>query len=171
MKPPHMEPATHTGVGGVGIGTSLHYRDPETKLMGALKPEAIREVLKFGKKGAESALGKSASLLARLDQMHFENLLSSEQEEQRERLYQSLKNKECDECGDLFTSLVHVEALPVSDMHPLLAQANRLVTVASSNDFEFNLPMEQFADISSAIKSQDFGRIKSILKTQQEGNR
>ena len=37
----HMRDAVLAGVDGVGIGTSMHHVDPATKLMGALKPDAI----------------------------------------------------------------------------------------------------------------------------------
>ena len=52
----HMQNAVFAGVDGVGIGTSMHYVDPKTKLMGALRPEAIAR----GAPCARSSRGASA---------------------------------------------------------------------------------------------------------------
>ena len=77
----HMKDAVFAGVDGVGIGTSMHHVDPATKLMGALKPDAIRAALRVRDEAEAHPQGRAARALARLDQMHFEGSLGDDEEE------------------------------------------------------------------------------------------
>lgn len=72
----HMANAVYAGVDGVGIGTSMHWVDEQTKLMGALKPDAIRAALQVRDEAEATPLGRAAKMLARLDQMSFEGSLA-----------------------------------------------------------------------------------------------
>jgi hypothetical protein len=57
----HMEDAVYSRVDGVGIGTSTHYVDASTKLVGALKPDAIRVALTVRDEDEERRLDHRSS--------------------------------------------------------------------------------------------------------------
>jgi len=90
----HMRIAVAAGVDGVGIGTSMHHVDPSTKLMGALKPDAIRDALRIRDEAEATPLGRAAKLLARLDQMHSEGSLSDAEEQRRDALYRAVRSRD-----------------------------------------------------------------------------
>jgi uncharacterized protein (UPF0264 family) len=131
LLPHHMRVATHAGVGGVGIGTSLHYIDPDTKLMGALKPEAILEVLHVRDEAAREPLGRAAWLLARLDRLYFEKALSQDDEPLRQQLFAAVRERNEAQASALIERLGHVEAMDVDRGHPVLARAHRLLEATS----------------------------------------
>ncbi|MBI5145828.1 MAG: hypothetical protein HZA84_01245 [Thaumarchaeota archaeon] len=167
MRPDHMELAVHTGVDGVGIGTSLHYSDPDTKLMGALKPEAIGEVLIFRDQAEKSTLGKAAKMLARLDRMFFEKLLTEEQNQIRLMLYQQLKNKETQLLEKTLSDTTDMEDLPAGG-HPIIQQGQRFLFCAKSTQFAPNPSKRFLNDVIAAIKGSDIDRIKHYLHTQRK---
>ncbi len=107
----HMRDAVLTGVDGVGIGTSLHYIDPETKLMGALKPEAIREALRIRDEAEASIGGKAAILLARLDRMLFEGSLPEEDEPHRASLYEAVLARDLQQAQKVMNKLAQIMAM------------------------------------------------------------
>lgn len=113
LKPSHMLDAVLTGVDGVGIGTSLHYIDPETKLMGALKPEAIREALRIRDEAENSLEGKAAILLARLDRMYYEGSLQQEDDSYRLSLYEAVMARNTYQAEKTMDKLSHIIALPI----------------------------------------------------------
>src|SRR6202041_1802225 len=86
----HMRNAVLAGVDGVGIGTSMHHVDPATRLMGALRPDAIVAALRVRDDAEAHPLGKAARMLARLDQMHFEQSLLEGEEAVRATLHQAV---------------------------------------------------------------------------------
>jgi hypothetical protein len=90
----HMRNAVFAGVDGVGIGTSMHHVDATTKLMGALKPDAIRAALRVRDEASSHALGRAAAMLARLDQMHFEASLLDVEEEERGALHRAVRSQD-----------------------------------------------------------------------------
>jgi hypothetical protein len=65
LKPHHMRDAVMIGVGGVGIGTKLHYM--QGKVIGGIDPDKVRKALAFQKKAAEGVAGQAARELAQLD--------------------------------------------------------------------------------------------------------
>lgn len=89
----HMIDAVYTGVDGVGIGTSLHFIDPVTKLMGALDRNKIKEILQARDLAQNDIRGKGAKLLATLDRLHFEGNLNGDEESKRLKLYKALWGK------------------------------------------------------------------------------
>lgn len=132
LVPSHMRPCVFTGVDGVGIGTSLHYRHPQTNAIGQLKPEAIREVLRVRDAAAREILGRGAYLLAYWDRLYFEGVLESALDEKREALFVSLRDQ--DESS--VSSIVQSHGLPKPDApeeHPLFAQAKRILASAKDN--------------------------------------
>jgi hypothetical protein len=90
LKPLHMRPAVYAGVGGTGIGTSLHYSDPETKLMGNFDLEAIREALAIRDAAAASPRGLAAKWLAWMDRLYFEGVLVEKLVLLRKKLLQAI---------------------------------------------------------------------------------
>lgn len=132
LLPPHMRTCVFTGVDGVGIGTSLHYRHPQTNAIGQLKPEAIREVLRVRDGAAREALGKGARLLAYWDRLFFEGVLEKELDPERLALFASLRDGD----EDAVATIVDRHSLPRVDEaeeHPLLAQAKRVVASAEAD--------------------------------------
>jgi hypothetical protein len=91
MLPDHMRTAVSLGVGGVGMGTSLHHIDPDTKLMGPLKPDAIRRALDVRDEAALQWPGRGAALLARLDRLFYEKALPAEWDCLRTELFEALQ--------------------------------------------------------------------------------
>jgi hypothetical protein len=90
----HMRPATLAAIDGVGVGTSLHYIDPETKLMGALRPDAIRAALQVRDEAAEEPFAQCSRLLARLDRTYANGGLSEVEDERRRALFEALRDGE-----------------------------------------------------------------------------
>jgi hypothetical protein len=128
----HMAQAVRTGLDGVGIGVSLHYREPETRRMGELKATEIEAVLKAARAEGKTTFGQAARLLARLDRLHFEKILDPEREPSRSKLFNALKVLDEADCrvilGD--PALDGVQALLNDDgrEHTCVGRARRLLT-------------------------------------------
>ncbi len=103
----HVERCVCTGVDGLGIGTSLHYIDPDTKLMGAFNPDAIEAVLKARNKAEATIKGKGAILLAKLDRLYFENLLTDKENEKREILFEAV----CQQDESMISKIINSSVL------------------------------------------------------------
>jgi hypothetical protein len=86
----HVERCVYTAVDGLGIGTSLHFIDPETKLIGAFNPDKIKAVLDARNKAEATIKGKGALLLAKLDRLYFENLLTDAEDKKRKSLFDAI---------------------------------------------------------------------------------
>ena len=123
----HMRDAVHAGVDGVGIGTSMHYVDSRTKLMGALKPDAIREALRVRDEAEGDPLGSAARTLARLDQMHFEGSLLEAEDAARRALHLALRARDEAAAREPMKRLERVHALGEVDLlgSPTLARGRR----------------------------------------------
>jgi hypothetical protein len=86
----HMRDAVCIGVGGVGIGTKLHFRDEVTKAIGEIDPKKVRDALDIRKKAAASAEGLAAAQLARLDWRYFERTLPPNANAIRSQLFEAI---------------------------------------------------------------------------------
>jgi hypothetical protein len=165
MKGQHMRPAAHAGVGGVGIGTSLHYRDESTGLMGALRPESIREVLRTRDEAEQDAFGLAARLLARLDRMHFEGSLLETFQPQRRALFDALVEEDARNCDRLRTALGEIEALPVDKDHPLVESSRRRLTAMRSGrrarDMAHDVPDTQ-ERLERALRKRDLATLEEL---------
>lgn len=132
MKAEHMRLCVFTGVDGVGIGTSLHYRHPVTGAIGQLKPDAIREVLQVRDRAASETLGKGAHLLAHWDRLYFEGVINKVLAPEREVLFLALCNQ--DEAAVAAIVARHdPPSLEPREDHPLLARAKRLLASAAAD--------------------------------------
>jgi hypothetical protein len=70
MRARHMADAAFTGVGGVGIGTSLHFRDARSNAIGEIDPRLVLETLAVRDRAAATTAGRAAAALAQLDWAH-----------------------------------------------------------------------------------------------------
>lgn len=86
----HMRDAVFIGVGGVGIGTSLHFRDEVTNAIGEIDPGKVRAALAIRKKASEDVAGIAAAQLARLDWRYAEGTLPPEADELPHQLFDAL---------------------------------------------------------------------------------
>jgi hypothetical protein len=163
MSAAHMPDCVFTGVDGVGIGTSLHFRHPVTKAIGQLKPDAIREVLAGRDRAAASPRGKGAQLLARLDRMFFEGTLPMRLDEQRRALFVALRDGQEDVIVDLLGKIeVPGEAVPTA--HPLFAQAKRLLETSDDQPIGVERMGEQHwkARVSLAGRLLEAGDLEGL---------
>jgi hypothetical protein len=117
MKASHIRECVYIGVDGAGIGTSLHHRHPETKALGQLKPEAIREVLQVRNEAAMESLGRGAAMLARFDRLFFEGTLMEDREELRSALHQAQRARNAEEVEKLL-----VQCAPPTEAAAMLQQ-------------------------------------------------
>jgi hypothetical protein len=160
----HMRDAVLAGVDGVGIGTSMHYVDAKTKLMGALKPEAIQAALAVRDEAAGHPLGRAAELLARLDQMAFEGSLLPAEDEARGRLYQAVRARDeagAAACVPAFARVQRLEPVPLLDS-PTLARGRRRLAL-------LRLDREQAGaradELGEAIDRRDAVTVRELLAT------
>jgi uncharacterized protein (UPF0264 family) len=129
MSANHMRPCVWTGVDGVGIGTSLHHRDPATGAIGQLNPEAVREVLKVRDDAASEPLGRAARALARLDRLFFEGTLPTRLEPVRRELFAVLRDGAADRVDETLRK-IDFETAARTEEHPLISQAKRVLETA-----------------------------------------
>lgn len=107
----HMRSATLAAIDGVGVGTSLHYIDPATKLMGALRPEAIREALQVRDQTALEPFAQCSRLLARLDRIYANGGLGEIENQYRGRLFEALYAGEEGQAMEIAAAIARIEAM------------------------------------------------------------
>ena len=107
----HMRAATLAAIDGVGVGTSLHYIDAATKLMGALRPEAILEALQVRDDAAREAFAQCSRLLARMDRMHANAGLGEAEEHYRGLLILALRHGKLDHAQQVVAGLMRLQAM------------------------------------------------------------
>lgn len=113
----HMRDATYAAIDGVGVGTSLHYIDPGTKLMGALRPEAIMEALQVRDDAARDPFGQLSRLLARMDRIHANAGLGEMEEHFRDLLFEALRHENVERAIKVASGLAQAQAIkPNSDI-------------------------------------------------------
>src|SRR5262249_12543219 len=107
----HMREATYAAIDGVGVGTSLHYIDPATKLMGALRPESIMEALQVRDDAAREPFGQLSRLLARMDRIHANAGLGEMEEHFCMALYEALKRENVERAAKVASGLAEAQAI------------------------------------------------------------
>jgi hypothetical protein len=155
----HMKNAVLAGVDGVGIGTSMHFVDPSTKLMGALRPDAIREALRVRDEAARLPLGKAARMLARLDQMHFEGSLLEGEGPVRQALHHAVRASDEAAALQALAKLGRVERLENVDPldSPTLARGRRRLAV-------LRLARDAHAsELGEALERQDAVAVRELI--------
>jgi hypothetical protein len=160
----HMRDAVLAGVDGVGIGTSMHHVDPRTKLMGALKPEAIRAALRVRDEAEALPLGRAAKLLARLDQMSFEGSLLDAEEDARRALHDAVRSRSEAKAEALMSKIDRVAALdPVEVLdNPTLARGRRRL-LRLRLDREVRAHDEQASSLGEALERRDAVAVRELL--------
>jgi hypothetical protein len=133
LDPAHMRDAVLAGLDGVGIGTSLHFIDSETKLMGALRGEKITEALVARDAAERSPMGRAAVLLSRLDRMYFEGTLPAYADVNRVGLFHAIVNRDETEALSHMEHLQEIDRLPPDTDNPVIEHARRLVRAASTD--------------------------------------
>lgn len=168
LQPSHMNKCVYTGVGGVGIGTSLHYRDPETKLMGALKPDAIKAVLSNRDIAGSSVRGKGAKLLAQLDRMYFEKVITEKENELRNELFLAIKDENESKIKKLLdsNSIAFSSGQPFNN--PVINQGMRLLESTEKSLLFKELGKEEFTTLKEqvylAVKTNNIQALTNQLK-------
>ena len=143
----HMRDAVLAGVDGVGIGTSMHYVDASTKLMGALKPDAIQQALRVRDEAEATPLGRAAAMLARIDQMHFEGSLLASEQSPREALHAALRSRDERATLEPMRALgraAAIEPMPL-DSNPTLARGRRRLELLRINHGDVSMLGEALA--------------------------
>ncbi|WP_426940329.1 hypothetical protein ACQCPO_15425 [Bacillus mycoides] len=179
MDKQHMPACVYSGVDGVGIGTSLHYRKQDANgkyIMGELKPDAILEVLQVRDRASATARGRGAETLAILDRLYFEKILPGECDALRAELFAALSKAPPSEeeirtilckLDDLDFWKVMIEHKRTCDLfHPVIAQAQRrLIASQSWMDLESTpSKVALHARLSKAIASTDITEIMEVLQ-------
>ena len=107
----HMREATLAAIDGVGVGTSLHYIDAATKLIGALRPEAIMEALHVRDETAREPFAQCSRLLARMDRMHANAGLGEAEEHYRALLILALKSGRLEHALQVAAGVARLQAM------------------------------------------------------------
>lgn len=169
LLPLHMRECVFLGVDGVGIGTSLHYVDPATKLMGQLKPEIIREVLRIRDAAAAEPLGLAAERLAKLDRMYFEKTLPAALDPLRSVLFEALRARN-QVAATTALAAVGAADLPAFDSdHPVIAHARRVLATAEQDPLAARaMTGDEWRDyvgtIATLLRNRDIAELRRLLK-------
>lgn len=163
----HMRDAVWAGLDGVGIGTSLHFIDPDTKLMGALRGERIAEALKIRDDAERGPMGRAAVLLARADRMFFERTLPVGLDAARRALFAAVVDRDEESAARARAALSPIEELP-SDGQPVVAHALRFLHATESasllRDETAATRMRDVADdVRRLLALGDLGRLAEVL--------
>jgi hypothetical protein len=132
LKPAQIRDCAHVGVDGVGIGTSLHYRNPETNAIGQLNANAVRETLRHRDAAAQEPLGRGARLLARLDRLFCEGSIPAQLEPARQELYVAMRDRQERAVVGLLQKIGELNEYGGSE-HPVFEQAKRIIKTAALN--------------------------------------
>ncbi|MCF6796752.1 hypothetical protein L1M59_11535 [Bacillus sp. ET1] len=166
----HIERCVITGVDGLGIGTSLHYMDKQTKLMGAFNPKSIDEVLEKRNEAENTVLGKAAKLLAQLDRLYFEKNIHDEEDLLRNELFNAILEQDQEKTGMLIndTRANRIKEIPYEDQNPVFGRAIRTIKFLKSkvaNDLDLtNEEEEKYHEIKTAISENDLKRLQNVFQ-------
>ncbi|UQA58372.1 hypothetical protein [Polyangium aurulentum] len=164
MEAPDMAIAAHAGVDGVGIGTSMHFIDPQTKLMGQLRPEAILAALEVRDGAAKDDLGQGAKLLARLDVMAYEGSLVGDEEALRGELYGAVRRQDGAAAAALRAKLGRVVAMADAETNEArAAQRARRLLLAKRDGGAAYIDDASAKQIEAALDAGDVERIHDVL--------
>jgi len=167
LKAEHVARCVYTGVDGLGIGTSLHYIDPDTKLIGAFYPKAIRDTLK-ARNIAESTLkGRGAVLLARLDRLYFEKVLSGREDEKRLMLYEAVCTQNEEKIAKLLKDpvLVRISEMKEDTEHPAVERGKRMLRYMKRLNSEDE---EMMQGLETAIDKNDIELLEVLFEEQMQ---
>ena len=168
LEPAHMRDAVLAGLDGVGIGTSLHFIDPETKLMGALRAEKIAEALTARDEAERSPMGAAAILLARADRLFFERTLPAKLNSARLALFHAVVTRDEKAAAQARSLLADIELVRIAGREPIIEHARRFLRAAQTD----SLIRQQFGetevgelvgDVHRLMEAGDWGRLAEVL--------
>lgn len=129
----HLPRAVYTGVDGVGVGGAqiLRYMDKETGNHGPFMPENISRILEIRNEAETTLRGRAATVLSRLDRMHFERSIRVQDAMRRRELFDLLCDDrlDSDRLDALLAQLRHIEQMAVDTEHTLISWVRRLEQV------------------------------------------
>ncbi|QTL47333.1 hypothetical protein [Priestia aryabhattai] len=166
----HIERCVITGVDGLGIGTSLHYMDSQTKLMGAFNPKVIAEVLEKRNEAENTYLGKAAKLLAKLDRLYFEKNIHDEENLLRNDLFEAILEQDQEKVKILINDprINRIQEIPFEDQNSVLGRAIRTIEFLkskASNDLGLTREeKEKYHEIKTSISENDLKRLQNIFQ-------
>jgi ABC-type phosphate/phosphonate transport system substrate-binding protein len=168
LDPVHMRDAVFAGLDGVGIGTSLHFIDPETKLMGALRAEKIFDALTARDEAEKSLMGAAAVLLARADRLFFEKTLPAKLNPARLELFNAVVARDEKAAVRARSLLADIEQMPMSRNEPTIEHARRFMNAAQGDSlvrqqFSEKEVSELVRDVQSLMNLGDLPRLAEVL--------
>ncbi|WP_279146073.1 MULTISPECIES: hypothetical protein [Clostridium] len=167
-----IEKCVITGVDGLGIGTSLHYMDKQTHLMGAFDPKAILSTLEKRNEIENSVLGKSALFLAKLDRIYYEKTIHEDEDKIRIDLYNVLLNQDIKNAAILLKDpcLKRVKEISYEGPNNVLGRAIRSINFyISLIDKKVPLSEEQvqiYETIGGMLSKNDVSGLQKIFQNQ-----
>jgi hypothetical protein len=171
LHPRHIRQCVYVGVDGIGIGTSLHHVDPDSQLMGSLRPEAVVEALTIRDAAEGEPLGRGAKLLARLDRLYFERALPGSDDKVRIMLFEALKRGDALEAEHIAARLTHIHDMPPNSDDPILEAGRRLIasllgqSVAESGTIS-EAHSTLIDDVRHLVDCRDITQLRELLRGQ-----
>jgi hypothetical protein len=160
----HVERCVYTAVDGLGIGTSLHYIDPDTKLMGAFNPDKIKDVLNARNKAEATVKGRGAVLLAKLDRLYFEKLLTDEENKKRNQLFEAVCEQDEDKISeilknsdDVLTSIINMED---DGENTIVERGKRTLRYVKSSGKSYKNDIKK---LQKAVENEDIDTLNTIF--------
>ncbi len=117
MRDHHMADAVYSGVDGVGIGTSMHAKNPDGT-MGPLEPSHIQSALAIRTEAEQSIRGRGAKRLAQLDHGFSKGELDNEKAQLRLELYKAVREADESAIERLLDSELRVESPGKGEFSP-----------------------------------------------------
>lgn len=166
----HLTDIVQTGTDGIGLGGAqiLRFMDSKNGYQDPFKQENIKKILDINKKAAHSIIGQGAILLSRLDRMHYEGSIPLWADKQREKLFNSLLNRDEANISLLLDTLQEIMQMPVDLVHPLVAWAQRLISnkndALAFSDMAESQKQYYIDLLEKHIKHHDYNELNTVLK-------
>lgn len=168
----HVERCVYTGVDGLGIGTSLHYIDPETKLMGAFAPKAIEAVLTARDLAEATIQGRGAVLLARLDRLFFEGILKTAEERKRQELFQAVLAQDVDAITEILEDrdgiLDSVIGMEEDGENSIVERGKRTLSYVKNLQKKEKIRKMDIERLEKAVRNGDIDTLKQIFARRED---
>lgn len=157
----HVERCVYTAVDGLGIGTSLHFIDSETKLMGAFNPNAIKAVLNARNRAEATIKGRGAILLAKLDRLYFEKILTDEENEKRKILFDAICKQDENKISEMIKNTAYIVSMTEDGDNTIIERGKRTLhymkTLKSASKSDIR-------KLHNAIANRDIDILSTIFK-------
>lgn len=168
----HVERCVYTGVDGLGIGTSLHYIDPDTKLMGAFDPKAIEAVLRARDRAEDTVQGKGAILLARMDRLSYEGILKTAEDRKRKELFQAVLEQDKDAIQEILEDrdgiLDRVFGMEGNGGNTIVERGKRTLSYVKHMQGKGQTGVIDMARLEKAVKNGDIDTLRQMFEQREE---